>query len=679
MKLYPQQTEALNAMRLFIESGDSVFILKGYAGTGKTTIIKEFCEVLEQQRRIPKLMAPTGRAAKVLSEKTERTATTIHKAIYQRSKFEVVSHAAMENGIDDMDIYFNVKKITDEYNASDTVIIVDEASLVSSRPTKQEIVHFGTDVLLDDLLTYAQIPSDTKIVFVGDPAQLPPVGDNQSYALSEDYFNNSGITVQSFTLTEVVRQKGDSAILANAMKIRDVLNSPVRNRLCFETKAGEVESVSAADVADKYTGMHPHPALNQSVVICHSNSRTQLYNRIIRQRYYSDERLHNGDILQVVRNNYSIVVPEGYLMNGDFIRIISEPDNVETRNIPVYIKNQGKREQTYIELQFQNIEFETERGTTGKSRILTTLLYNDRPSLTREESVALFIDFMIRHPTLQKRKDELALVLMEDSYFNALQAKFGYAITGHKSQGGEWDTAFVDYTGRTGLDNDSLRWNYTATTRARKCLYCVNMPHITPFNKFSISSIQTITKARAEVLRIKDTSARNAKYSSAKAALEEQGYEILSVSHMPYRDRYKIQGPSGQKEFDCQYNGQGVYTAYIPLQPSEDDGIILKALSDERCYEYDCDYTPSMECLRQLYCAVISACDELGIRITGIKEFPAQYYVLYGLKTTAPFATMQFYFNSKGFITRAIAASALGNRDIQLQQFITRIQELSCL
>lgn len=697
MQLYSQQEEALKALRNFVESNISVFILKGYAGTGKTTMINIFCKELSKYNKCVKLMAPTGRAAKVLREKTGRDVTTIHKAIYYKTKFDVVWHDGKEETksgdeqntkVDDMDIYFGIKQVSDMNEAKNTLIIVDESSLISSKPSNQELIHFGTDVLINDLLTYAMLQLGSKILFVGDPAQLPPVGDNSSHALNEDFFHKKNISVSSFTLTDIVRQKSDSYVLMNAMKVRNLLDSEIRNELSFDIKAGQVEAISSIDVVNKYVNMFPLPKLNQGVVICYSNSKAQDYNQAIRELYFKTEELHKGDILQVVRNNYNIMIADGELMNGDFIRIISEPDNVETRNVPLWVNRNGKCVREHIELQFQNIGFETDRGVIGKSKILTTLLNNNRPSLTREESVALYIDFVIRHSSINKNSFEFEQALMSDPYFNAIQAKYGYAITGHKSQGGEWHTVFVDYTGRTGLDNDSLRWNYTATTRAARCLFGVNFPNISPFNKFSISTIQKVSKIQADVICIKDCDCtalpptampfQKAKYKSVSSALVEHNCKVLSILFKQYRDRYTIEGPFGQKDFDCLYNGSGIYTEYHSLQPSEVDGIIMKALMDERCYEYDYEYISSIDCLGKLYNTINSVADETDVKITGVKEFQAQYYVLYGLRTSATFATLQFYYNNKGFITRCIAASALGDKDEKLNKLITRINELTC-
>ncbi len=700
-------------MRRFVQGDGSVFILKGYAGTGKTTLIRELCGYLEGDgHRVPLLMAPTGRAAKVLGERTARKATTIHVAIYHREEFKAVSHdsqgraetgsaaAEADMGVDDMKVYFGINKLPDRIEAKRVVLVVDEASMVSSKPSPQEIFHFGTDVLMDDLLTFAQLESGSKIIFVGDPAQLPPVGDNYPRALSEDFFKERGLRVEGFTLTQVVRQKGESAILRNAMKVRALLTSTTRNELVFETKEKEVTAVPSASVVDEYVAAHPRPALGQSVVICYSNRRAQMYNKEIRKRYFACEGLQKGDVLQVVRNNYHLVAPApvpsngGFLppadmlFNGDFIRVIDEPGAVETRSVPVWTGRGGKRERTRVELQFQEVVFETDRGGVGSAKILTTLLENSRPQLSHDESVALFIDVKMRNPSLCNRKELLADALLKDAYFNALQVKYGYAITGHKSQGGEWDTVFVDYTGRTGLDNDSLRWSYTATTRASKCLFGVDMPCVTPFNKFSIGPVQQVSKADGSVICVKDvgtcaflpgaTAERKAKCLSIVEAMEGTAYKVVKVDAMQYRDRYTVEGPSGQREYDCVYNAAGLFTKYASLQPSCDDEEVLCLLRDERCYRYDTDYSPSEACLEKLHRVVVSAADELGIPLTGVNPFPDHFYVLYGFKTDALFAWLKFFFDAKGFITHGMAASAAGPADDKLRELSKRIVELAC-
>lgn len=697
MQLYPQQQKAIEAIEAFLDSADSVFILKGYAGTGKTTIIRTLCDILNRDAREPMLMAPTGRAAKVLSEKTGKEATTIHKRIYHNGGVKLNVHDKdgkpidepnKDNAdIDDIDFYFSVGLLTDNREVKRYVIIVDEASLISSRPTKQEMLHFGTDALLPDLLTFAQLSLGTKIVFVGDPAQLPPVGDNCSQALSEDYFKSLEIGVRSFMLDEVVRQKSDNVILSNAMKVRRLIDSPIRNCLTFDLKPSEMEELSASEIVERFVKESPVPRLDRSVIICYTNAQALEYNSAIRSHYFEGDAPCNGDIMQVVHNNIGSPTSPG-LLNGDFIRLVDTPGAPEVHQVPVWVNREGKRERVHIELKFSEVIFETDHGENGRAKLLYSFLLSGKPALSHSEAVALYLDFVIRHPNLKTGTEVFKQALYSDPYYNAIQAKYGYAITCHKSQGGEWETVYVDYSRRTGLDNDSLRWNYTATTRASRCLCGVNLPHLTPLAKLDISAaIRSISRPQAEVVCYADTecsllptasAARKAKCNSAASALLEIGAELLSVSERPYRDRYTVRLSSGDiRQYDLQYNGAGIFTSISALHPAEEDEEILSCLHDTREHKYVIEYTPSSDCLRNLFNIVRSIADEIGVSITGIKEYPAQYYVLYGLKTDAPFASLQFYFNGKGFVTRAIVSSFLGTEDVQLVQFIRRLKELT--
>ena len=359
MELYPQQQEALDAIRSFLDSDEQVFILKGYAGTGKTTMIKALLPLLHNMGKHTTLMAPTGRAAKVLMTKTGREASTIHRTIYSVNKLTSVRHD--ENGelIKMVDYIYKDKEETRkhdvvefwfginqeryaDYNPQNAVYIVDEASMVSSRKTSNELFHFGSDVLLDDLLEYAELLKGGKIIFIGDPAQLPPVGDNRSAALSEGYFKDKGIGVTSFELTDVVRQSADSVILENAMMLRDLLQTQPRNTLTFKRCDNEVEDVLATTIVAKYIEMYPEPAFGDTAIICYSNKMAKGYNDAIRTYYYPGEKsVQAGDILQVVKNYYRVddaSQSRDALYNGDFVRVLDVSSEVETQSAPVWTK-----------------------------------------------------------------------------------------------------------------------------------------------------------------------------------------------------------------------------------------------------------------------------------------------------------------------------------------------------
>ena len=703
IELYPQQQEALDAIRSFLDSEEQVFILKGYAGTGKTTMIKALLPLLHNMGKYTTLMAPTGRAAKVLMTKTGREASTIHRTIYYVNKLTSVRHD--ENGelIKMVDYIYKDKEETRkhdvvefwfginqeryaDYNPQNAVYIVDEASMVSSRKTSNELFHFGSDVLLDDLLEYAELLKGGKIIFIGDPAQLPPVGDNRSAALSEEYFRGKGIGVTSFELTDVVRQAADSVILENAMMLRDLLQTQPRNTLTFKRCDNEVEDVLATTMVAKYIEMYPEPAFGDTAIICYSNKMAKGYNDAIRTYYYPGEKsVQAGDILQVVKNYYRVddaSQSRDALYNGDFVRVLDVSSEVETQSAPVWTKPGNKRE--VISLAFRDVTVQTENGEIYKLKIIDSLLNSTNPCLTPNEHTALYINFRMRNPNLPKDKEAQAKMLLEDPYYNALNVKFGYAITGHKSQGGDWDTVFVDYNGRTGLDNDSLRWMYTATTRAKERLYGVNMPNIQPFDKLQFRPITKLNKPAAnaqivgnvgnvDMLTPNATASQKAKCLSVISALGQIGCKVDRVEQLQYKDRYYIRVADVIERYDCTYNGAGYYTAYNALDVSENNNAILGALQSEECYTYQFDYQPSHKVLVDLHAKMRSICDELGVSITNIVEDIKQYNVVYFLKTTGKYSYIKFYFDKNMFVTYGHPYSDIEAEDVLLNEIIAKL------
>lgn len=703
IQLHPQQQQALDAICDFLNSENEIFILKGYAGTGKTTMIKAMLPKLHNLGKQTTLMAPTGRAARVLMSKTGEKASTIHRTIYSMNRLTSVCHD--ENGElikmvdhfyngqqdnrkhDVVELWFglNQDRATD-YNPQNAVYIVDEASMVSSRKTTNELFHFGSDVLLDDLLEYAELSKGGKVIFIGDPAQLPPVGDNRSAALSEDYFKEKGIGVASFSLTDVVRQTKDSVILENAMMLRNLLQTQPRNTLTFNRSDNEVEDVLATTMVAKYIEMYPEPAFGETAIICYSNKMAKGYNDAIRSYYYPGEKnVRAGDILQVVKNFYRVddaLQSRDALYNGDFVRVLDVSPEVETQSAPVWTKPGNKRE--VISLQFRDVTVQTENGDIFTLKIIDSLLNSTNPGLTPNEHIALYINFRMRNPNLPKDKEAQAKMLMEDPYYNALNVKYGYAITGHKSQGGDWDTVFVDYDGRTGLDDDSLRWMYTATTRAKKRLYGVNMPNILPFDKLQFRPITKLNKlatnaqivgnvGNIDILSPNASAAQKAKCLSVISALKRISCKVDKVEQLQYKDRYHIRVNDVVEKYDCIYNGAGYYTTYNALDASENSNTILEALQSEECYTYQFDYLPSHKVLGDLHAKMRSICDELGVSITNIVEDIKQYNVVYFLKTTGKYSYIKFYFDKNMFVTYGHPYSDIEAGDVLLNEIIKKL------
>ena len=364
MTLTPSQQIVFSQIKDFVQSDANVFILRGYAGTGKTTMIKAVVDELSKHFLVA-LMAPTGRAARVLASKTGHRACTIHRSIYRKA-------VIIEKGSEDIaetDIKYSFPIVE---NQQQIIAIVDEASMLCSRTIQQELFQFGTDNLMDDLLTYVRPSFGGKIIFVGDPAQLPPVGESVSNALKRDFFVKKGFKVMETELTEILRQSGDSAILKNAMRIRELLSSDVRNNLVFEEKDSEVELIQYGQLLDRYISDNKTTQSKDSVVICFSNQRAYEYNKVIREALYGlpDPPLKVGDVLMVVQNNYALDK-----MNGEFVRVLDVGETIR-QSAPVFVQNGGTKERRVLDLDFIRIKIDNGFGVPTSVLLLLDLLNN---------------------------------------------------------------------------------------------------------------------------------------------------------------------------------------------------------------------------------------------------------------------------------------------------------------
>ena len=674
MELTKQQNEVFKKIKAFMESDASVFILRGYAGTGKTTMVKVVADYITQSRNMY-LMAPTGRAARVLSQKTKRMATTIHKAIYEGTC--LVSKVTKDIAETEFKLFF---PISESKQDGKNVVIVDEASMLCSRKIKHELYKFGSDNLMEDLLTFIRPGFGGKVIFVGDPAQLPPVGESVSNALRAEYFQKQGLKVMEAELTEVLRQKNDSIILKNAMMIRDLLKKDKRNSLVFEEKKDDVETISANCFLEKYLDYRKKSDKNDSVVICFSNKSASRYNRAIRTDLYGkDVPVRENDVLMIIQNNYNLG-----RMNGEFVPVLSVGERTQ-QSAPVYVQVGGVKQRKIITLNFVQVTVTNGLGNPCLCMLLEDLLNSDKPELSIDETRALYINFCMRHPELKQGTQQFSLVLMQDAYYNAIRAKYGYAVTGHKCQGGEWGKVFVDYTGRTGLDNDSLRWAYTATTRAQKTLYVANLPHITPFSKFRIDPIQKCNRIDPECRILNEVgptpfhddnvdNAIRSKYHCIVKNMEFSPYSVVSVLSNPYLETYNIQTPDGVDRYDLYYKTGPVFQPVKAVVPNSHSVFIAMLMDDEHGMSYKFDYIPSDESYSQLYNLIRSACDALGIQITNVVEHKEDYNVVYYMRTSSTFSYIKVYVNAEGFITYAKPMSLKGTEDRDLCSIVEIIK-----
>lgn len=473
------QRVALAAMQDFVANGEEkCFLLEGYAGTGKTFLIRRLAQWLESMNWSFALAAPTGRAGKVLADKTGYSAGTIHRAIYSMDKLLEIPGAKEE---DRFKFYYAIKLVAEDDRPR--VIIVDESSMVSDQEGDEKFFRFGSGRLLKDLMEFAgdrQADSKCQIVFVGDPAQLPPVNMNRSPALDAKYLGREfGATTRRAILKQVVRQAKESAILAVASQIRADIEEGRENRLEIQPDGNELIEIDLEQVLDLWARECPkdrEPSISPPLVCVTWKNETALaYNASVRAKLYGQgDGLHPvqpRDYLMVVANNRKTG-----LWNGELVLVKSVEGESKSHVVAIRTKQGSKQ----ITLTFRKVTVAVP-GVDGAISIISTMilenvLFGKEREVTEEELIALWVHFKNRHPGLRPGTEQFKLELSADPYFNALRVKFGYAVTCHKAQGGEWPSAVVVFErGRPSMD--VLRWTYTAITRAKKTLFGIGFPH----------------------------------------------------------------------------------------------------------------------------------------------------------------------------------------------------------
>lgn len=431
---------------LFSKDNQAIFILKGYAGTGKTTTISTLVNNLWRAGKKAVLLAPTGRAAKVISSYSKRQAFTIHKKIYFPKK--------QKNGSVDFVLQPNKHR--------DTVFIVDEASMIPDRPQNSKLFENGS--LLDDLISYIYSGHQCKLILIGDTAQLPPVKLSISPALEKDRLEfDYNKNVKEIELDEVTRQNYDSGILANATFLRMLIESDAKD-FQFDLDFPDIIRLQDGyDIQDAITTSYDNNGVEDTAFIVRSNKRANQYNQQIRAKIRGQENeISAGDYVMVVKNNYFWLKDSssaGFIANGDtceIMRIYSIKDLYGFR---------------FAEVQIRMIDYPDQKPFD--SVLLLNTLASESPSLTYEESNKLY-EAVREDYANEKSKYKQFLAIKKNKYFNALQVKFSYAITCHKSQGGQWKTIFIEQPYLPdGVSKEYLRWLYTAVTRAQEKLYLI--------------------------------------------------------------------------------------------------------------------------------------------------------------------------------------------------------------
>lgn len=425
-----------------------IFILKGYAGTGKTSLIAAFVNTLKFYKTKTVLLAPTGRAAKVLSNYSGQKASTIHRQIY-----------FSKEGGDEAAGGF----VLGSNKYKDTLFIIDEASMISTDAGIENASGFTPRSLLDDVIEYVYSAENCKIIFVGDQGQLPPIGMEISPALDKKYLkSNYSFDIVEADLNEIVRQNEDSGILNIAAQLRDFdLTTP-------QLKVNQTDAInlSGLDLQDELEMSINKFGKDEVMVVTRSNKRANLFNQQIRQRVlWQEEDLNAGDVIMASKNNYFWLEPKsdaGFIANGELMEILRIT----------------RREQIYgfefADVVVKLIDYPDMKDVEIK--IILDSIHFDGPSLPRDRIKELFYRIVQEEYYLETNKRIRNRKVMANPYFQAIQVKFGYAVTCHKAQGGQWEAVFVDqgYFVDDMWDKEYMRWLYTAITRARKKLYLVN-------------------------------------------------------------------------------------------------------------------------------------------------------------------------------------------------------------
>ncbi|MEQ8475422.1 ATP-binding domain-containing protein [Fulvivirga sp.] len=419
-----------------------VLMVRGFAGTGKTTIVTTLVQVLPLFNYKFSLLAPTGRAAKVMSSYCKRMAFTIHKKIYKQ----------VAQGGDAL----SFKK--QKNYAKNTVFIVDEASMIS------EDAGFGKSGLLSDLISFIFSDSSNKLILIGDNAQLPPVGQLLSPALNADYLKSDyKLDVEEIMLTEVMRQEQESGILFNATNLRNLLTQD-KPLIQFNVRYPDIFKMTGERLEDGLRYAYDNYGIENTMIICRSNKSANGYNQYIRNaiQFYESE-IEAGEYLMVVRNNYVHSPDEvagDFIANGDFVEILK---------IISFDEMYGFR---FAKLQLRLLDSNVDNSF--EAMVMLDTLYSEAPSLTSEQNQQLYAAVSEDYGDMSRK--ELREALKRDPYLNALQVKFAYAITCHKAQGGQWPIVFVDqgYLKEDSIDKEYVRWLYTAITRASEQLFLVN-------------------------------------------------------------------------------------------------------------------------------------------------------------------------------------------------------------
>ncbi|MCH8558908.1 MAG: AAA family ATPase [Balneolia bacterium] len=677
-----QQEAFQKILRFFTTSSANAFVLNGYAGTGKTYLMKYVVEYLLASRRKTVLMAPTGRAARILGSRTGHKASTIHRAIYGFVNEELTSK----------DAYLIDFKLTENDDPDNTVYIIDEASMVSDTSGNNEVFRFGSGRLLFDLLSFADLQgTNRKLIFVGDNAQLPPVDMNFSPALDRlSLAQEFNLRVESTTLSEVVRQQQNNSVLKLATGLRNQIIKAIPDSVHIGADGEQVLEADTGALRISYARDIRNTDFPRSIWICHTNKATMAVNEEIRAALgLFKQKIEPGELLMVTQNNYSKDV---LLMNGDLIKA----ETVSTRReVHSVLFNYRQRKGIRKDLVFRDLGIRHSQYPNLKLsvKVLENSLSDDDDHLI---NAALYVLCQSQYREDNKGLD-FSTFKKENPYYTCLKVRYGYAITCHKAQGGEWEHVIVDFDHQAGVYSKAfLRWAYTAVTRSSGKLWVINPVFSDALSGFVVNQVAVLKRKRLpvppETTGVKNPNAADAsseEFSFLKPALQRMGEEAevlgykLETEKMHYRIRNtlvkennavcqwdmlytaKLLKPqiSGKKSFSDTIDTDELI-ACVQNAAFRDNGNRAASEADLQTIVY-----PNTERIKRMAAFISKCCEKAGVKITGFLEHDWQDIWL--LETDEPGAELGCFYNKNQKYTYVEPRSVKGGYDEKLMLLTT--------
>lgn len=668
--LTESQTKAFARLQEFVRSTTPVFMLQGYAGTGKTFLVKHLVEWLNYSGFSVRLMAPTGRAAMIIAEKTKREARTIHKAIFDFDSMQ-------EDG-STFKVHY---KLQENVDPAKTIYIVDESSMISDGYMDNEFFRFGSGHLLKDLFRYVnseRMPGH-KVVFVGDRAQLPPINTEVSPALSPGYLKSTyQLDSAGYELNQVVRQEEDSGILKTATMLREALAAEEFDHFKLGRHYEDVEVIGLDNALPRYLEATDGKPGTSSIVITHSNREALDYNRAIRGNLFPHrEEPQPNDVLIITRNNYNYPVD---LYNGQFVRVVEVDEVVETKEVG-FIKRGNQRARVTLKFRQVLLEVQVPDAPDQQIRcnIIDSFLTSPKGHLSQDEQQGLYIDFRNRHRHLPEDSIQYQNALQTDKYFNALQVKYGYAITCHKAQGGEWRTAFVSGNVTMRLRSpDFFRWMYTAVTRASEKLVAIQPREHSPLMAYIIKSIK-VPEAVPPRHRFvfpgfyeQETDAFPAEFLKARyLELQHKLQELdvlINVEHRDDCERYYFSALDERVVMDCQYTPSGFYPMPHVVETSSEAFADEVWMAWHAPLYFEPVFAAESTAQKSMYFFLLDATSTLDLRITNIEHL--EWHDRYYIETEAACAWLDCWYKASGVFSTISPHSTDGLADEQLRALL---------